>query len=167
MPRLLVPRTPTHTSATIPTHTQPRRCSPCRPCRPHPRTRNNRRRRRRRNRGKNLPINTFTLPHRTSTPTTFKSTSFISFWSGHAGDVVALESAGLAAGVGVRIVRVAVLEDREGGRVRIDGIFEGGGKGTEKGWDGTYKNFSRRENCESEGWEEREEGEGVDEEEDG
>lgn len=35
------------------------------------------------------------------------------------------------------------------------------------GWDGTYKNFSRRENCESEGWEERE-GEGVDkEEEDG
>lgn len=107
MPRLLVPRTPTHTSATIPTHTQPRRRSPCRPCRPHPRTRNNRRRRR--NRGQNLPINTFTLPHRTSTPTTFKSTSFISFWSRHAGDVVALESAGLAAGVGV-----AVLEDREG-----------------------------------------------------
>lgn len=31
--------------------------------------------------------------------------------------------------------------------------------------DGTYKNFLRRENCESEGWEEREEGEGVDEEE--
>lgn len=164
MPRLLVPRTPTHTSATIPTHTRPRRRSPCRPRpRPRPRTRNNRRRRRRRNRGKNLPINTFTLPHRTSTPTTFKSTSFISFWSRHAGDVVALESAGLAAGVGVR---VAVLEDREG--VRIDGIFEGGREGEAwNGWDGTYKNFSRRENCESEGWEEREEGEGegVDEEE--
>lgn len=115
MPRLLVPRTPTHTGATIPTHTQPRRCSPCRP-RPHPRTRNNRRRgrhrRRMRNRGKNLPINTFTLPHRTSTPTTFKSTSFISFWSRHAGDVVALESAGLAAGV-----RMAVLEvGGKGGR---------------------------------------------------
>lgn len=111
MPRLLVPRTPTHTSATIPTHTRPRRCSPRRP-RLHPRTRNNRRRsrHRRRNRGKNLPINTFTLPHRTSTPTTFKSTSFVSFWSRHAGDVVALESAGLAAGV-----RMAVLEDREGG----------------------------------------------------
>lgn len=135
MPRLLVPRTPTHTSATIPTHTQPRRRSPCRPCRPRPRTRNKRRRsrhrrgrRRRRNRGKNLPINTFTLPHCTSTPTTFKSTSFISFWSRHAGDVVALESAGLAA-----VVRMAVLEDREGGGVRIDGILEGGGKG--KGWD--------------------------------
>lgn len=35
------------------------------------------------------------------------------------------------------------------------------------GWDGTYENFSRRENCESEGWEERDEGEGVDEEENG
>lgn len=62
---------------------------------------------------------------------------------------------------------MAVLEDREGG-VRIDGIFEGGGMGKGKGWDGTYKNFSRRENCESEGWEERDEGEGVDDmEEDG
>lgn len=29
----------------------------------------------------------------------------------------------------MRIVRVAVLEDREGRGVRIDGIFEGGGKG--------------------------------------
>lgn len=115
MPRLLVPRTPTHTSATIPTHTQPRRCSPCRPRRPRPRTRNKRRRsRHRRNRGKNLPINTFTLPHRTSSPTTFKSTSFISFWSRHAGDVVALESAGLAAGVRMAVLEVGGKGGKEG-----------------------------------------------------
>lgn len=41
---------------------------------------------------------------------------------------------------------------------------EGRGRGR-MGWDGTYKNLLRRENCESEGWEERDEGEGVDEEE--
>lgn len=43
-------------------------------------------------------------------------------------------------------------------------FLRGEGRGS-MGWDGTYKNFLTRENCESEGWEEREEGEGVDEEE--
>lgn len=43
---------------------------------------------------------------------------------------------------------------------------EGRGREAWNGWDGTYKNFLTRENCESEGWEEREEGEGVDEEDD-